>query len=207
MIGILGGTFDPIHSGHLLVAAAVRRRLGLDEVRFVPCAEPVHRGAPRATAAQRAAMIELAIASHPALRLDSLELDRGGASYTVDTLRALRAALAAPLLLILGGDAFNGFAGWREPAEILRLANLAVCLRPGVAVDQDAFAANRVESTAALGASPAGAILLLDVEANDCASSEIRRALGAGESPPADCLEPRVADYIEAHRLYRNADG
>ncbi len=207
MIGILGGTFDPIHNGHILVAAAVQRRLDLDEVRFVPCAEPVHRAAPRATAAQRAAMIELAIATYPAFRLDSLELDRGGASYTVDTLRALRAALASPLLLILGGDAFNGFARWREPAEILRLANLAVCLRPGVAVDDDVCAANRVDSTAALGASAAGAILLLDVDANDCASSEIRGALGAGQSPPSNCLESRVADYIETHRLYRDADG
>lgn len=207
MIGILGGTFDPIHEGHTLLAAAVHRRLGLDAVRFVPCAEPVHRRAPRASGAQRAEMIELAIASEPAFVLDRIELDRGGASYTVETLRALRSALAAPLALILGGDAFNGFAGWREPAEILRLANLAVCLRPGVAVADDAGAAQRVDSVAAFKARPAGAILLLDIDANDCASSSIRAALAAGAAPPEGCLHPRVADYIEARQLYRNAHG
>ncbi len=207
MIGILGGTFDPIHNGHTLVAAAVHRRVGLDAVRFVPCAEPVHRGAPRATAAQRAAMIELAIASQPAFALDRIELERGGASYTVDTLRALRPMLANPLVLILGGDAFNGFGHWREPAEILRLANLVVCLRPGVAVGADEFATNRVESVAALKASPAGAILLLDIDANDCASSAIRAALAAGAPAPPDCLHPRVAAYIDARQLYRDAHG
>ncbi len=207
MIGILGGSFDPIHNGHVLVAAAVRQRLGLDAVRFVPCAEPVHRDPPRASVAHRVAMIELAIDDEPAFSLDRQELDRGGPSYSVDTLRALRAALAGPLVLILGGDAFNGFAGWREPAEILRLANIAVCLRPDVAVDAGICADNRVESVAALAASPAGAILLLDIDANDCASSAIRAALAAGEAPPPDCLHPQVADYIETRQLYRTADG
>ncbi len=205
MIGILGGTFDPVHNGHILVAAAVHRRLGLDAVRFVPCAEPVHRDVPRVSGAERAAMIELAIASEPAFVLDRLELDRGGASYTVDSLRTLESTLAAPLLLILGGDAFNGFAGWREPEEILRLANLVVCLRPGVAVEPGAFDAHRVESPGDLKASPAGAILLLDIDANDCASSAIRAALAAGEPPPRHCLHPQVAAYIESHQLYRNA--
>ena len=207
MIGILGGTFDPIHEGHTLVAAAVHRRLGLEAVRFVPCAEPVHRRAPRATGTERAEMIELAIASEPAFALDRIELDRGGASYTVETLRALKSALAAPLVLILGGDAFNGFDSWREPAEILRLADLAVCLRPDVAVADDVRAANRVDSVAALKAKPVGAILLLDIDANDCASSSIRAALGAGAAAPEGCLHPRVADYIEARQLYRNVHG
>jgi nicotinate-nucleotide adenylyltransferase len=201
MIGIFGGTFDPIHTGHLHIARAVLALLNLQQLQFVPCARPVHRDPPRASAEQRCAMIELAIADQPRLRLNRLEIERGGFSYTVETLRELRCAGDASLVLLLGADAFNGFASWESPAEILELANLVVCLRPAVEVSPDLYSGSRVDSVEALGASEAGAILLLEVDAPDCSSSALRAGLAAERQSP--CLPAAVADYILKQHLYR----
>ncbi len=203
MIGILGGTFDPIHQGHVHIACEALARLRLAQVQFMPCALPVHRGRPRATASQRCDMIELAIGEHPQFVLNTLELDRAGPSYSIDSLREIRARSGATLVLLLGGDAFNGFDRWREPDGILQLAHLAVLHRPGVEVDPHLYPANRVRAPEALAERPAGAILVLEVDAPDCSSSSIRAALEHGEIP-ARCLHPAVAEYIEKHRLYRN---
>jgi len=162
----------------------------------------VHRESPRATAAQRCEMIELALAGETRMRLNRLEIERGGPSYTVDSLREIRRNDDRVPVLLLGVDAFNGFAGWKAPEEILQLANLAVCLRPGIEVDRGLYAGRRVDSAAALAERCAGAILMLEVDAPDCASSSLREAFDAGHFP-LRCLHPGVAEYIRNQHLYR----
>lgn len=203
MIGILGGTFDPVHNGHLHIAREALRRLRLDHVQLMPCALPVHRGAPGASARQRCEMLELALADEPRMVLNRLEIDRGGPSYTVESLREIVRQSGARLVLLMGGDAFNGFGSWKAPDEILRLANIAVCHRPGVGVDTGLFAGNRVTSADELEASRAGAILVLEVDAPDCSSSSVRETLAEGRLP-RQCLHPGVAAFIEKHQLYRS---
>lgn len=135
-IGILGGTFDPIHYGHLRLAQEVAQTLALREIRFIPAGTPPLRAAPRAAAAHRVAMVRLAIAGNPLFTLDERETHRGGPSYTFDTLTELRAELGAarPLTLIMGMDAFLGLDKWHRWREIFRLAHIAVAHRPGAAL-------------------------------------------------------------------------
>jgi len=204
MIGILGGTFDPIHNGHLHIATQAVTRLPLEQVQFMPCALPVHRDQPQATAQQRCDMIEQALAEHRNFFLNTLEIERDGPSYMIDSLREIRRRSAGPLLLLLGSDAFNGFGNWKQPQDILELAHLAVCLRPGVSVDQTLFPDNRIDSARQLSRQSAGAILLLEVDAIDCSSSGVRAALVKG-AIPRQWLHPGVADYIQKHHLYRRS--
>jgi len=208
MTGILGGTFDPIHLGHTHIASQVVTRLGLQRLQFMPCALPVHRGSPHASAEQRCEMIQLAIAATPAFSLNRIELQRGGPSFTIDSLRRIRAEPGFrpgedSLVLILGADAFNGFAGWKQPQQILQLAHLAVCRRPGCAIDENLFAAHRVATAAQLRERDAGAIVELAVDAPDCSSSLVRGLLRQGLAA-RQYLCAAVADYIDQHQLYRN---
>lgn len=204
MIGILGGTFDPIHNGHLQIATQALGRLQLQQVQFMPSALPVHRDQPQATAQQRCDMIEAVMAEHPEFILNTLEIERDGPSYTIDSLREIRRSSAATLLLLLGSDAFNGFADWKQPREILELAHLVICLRPGVSVDPTLFPEYRIESAGQLSRQSAGAILPLEVDAIDCSSSAVRAALQTG-AIPRQWLPPGVADYIQTHHLYRSS--
>jgi len=133
MIGILGGTFDPIHYGHLRTALDVQQRLALDEVRFIPCGEPPHRVAPIAEPLQRLAMVRAAIAGQDRFVADDRELRRDGPSYMVDTLSSLKNDFKdESLCLILGTDAFNGLAQWHQWQKIFDLANIVVMKRPEV---------------------------------------------------------------------------
>lgn len=204
MIGILGGTFDPIHNGHLQIATQALGRLQLQQVQFMPSALPVHRDQPQATAQQRCDMIEAVMAEHPEFILNTLEIERDGPSYMIDSLREIRRSSAATLLLLLGSDAFNGFADWKQPREILELAHLVICLRPGVSVDPTLFPEYRIESAGQLSRQSAGAILPLEVDAIDCSSSAVRAALQTG-AIPRQWLPPGVADYIQTHHLYRSS--
>lgn len=202
MIGILGGTFDPVHNGHVHIARQLVSRLGLEQLQFMPCALPVHRSLPRASALHRRAMLELVIADQPAFSLNTLEIDRDGPSYSVDSLREICRQSDSVLTLVLGADAFNSFDSWKSPGEILQLANLVVCYRPGFEVDQKHFSQHRVASAEEWSKQAAGAILLLEVEALACSSSTVRAALEAGKIP-RHWLPPAVADYIDKHNLYR----
>jgi len=201
-IGILGGTFDPIHLGHMRVAEQVQLRLSLDEVHFLPCAIPVHRDIPRTSDTNRIRMIELAIASNGRFRLNTLELDRGGKSYTIETLRALSLANQSDTLnLILGADAFNQFPGWRSPEEILRLANLVVCQRPGVELGKSIYASHWVDSAQLLKDQARGCILPLEIDENHCSSTLVRQLL-LEKNRPARCLPAAVFQYIASNHLY-----
>jgi len=130
MIGILGGTFDPVHYGHLRTALDVQQTLSLDEVRFIPCGEPAHRNKPIAEPLQRLAMVRAAIAGQDKFVADDREIRRGGSSYMVDTLVSLKKDFSnKSLCLILGTDAFNGLAQWHRWQEIFNLANIVVMQR------------------------------------------------------------------------------
>jgi len=136
-IGLQGGTFDPIHFGHLRPALEVQMALNLEAVHFIPCAQPVHRDQPVANSTQRCDMIELAIASQPKFKLDSIELELGGASYTVNTLEALKERHPDKgLVLMMGTDAFAKFNTWHQWQRIMQLANLAIMHRPGEPIPQ-----------------------------------------------------------------------
>lgn len=133
MIGILGGTFDPIHYGHLRTALDVQQHLALDEVRFIPCGEPAHRNIPIAEPLQRLAMVRAAIAGQGKFTVDDREICRNGPSYMVDTLASLKRELKSETLcLILGTDAFNGLAQWHQWEKIFDLANIVVMQRPAI---------------------------------------------------------------------------
>jgi nicotinate-nucleotide adenylyltransferase len=186
MVGLLGGSFDPIHHGHLLVARSVLESLGLESLRFVPARQqPFKQGAHGATPEQRAAMVVAAIADEPRFTLERAELERAGPSYTVDTLRALRAREPdADLVLLIGADAAADLATWREAEAIPQLA--------------------RVVAFARAGAAPVAGSLIwrtVAVPAIDISATDVRERVRAGK--PIRWLVPdAVARYISAGRLY-----
>ena len=207
MIGVFGGTFDPIHFGHLRCAWEVAELLELREVRMLPAGQPPHRNAPRASPEQRRRALELALEGQSLLTLDTRELDRPGPSYMVDTLTALRAELGkASLCLILGQDAFNGLTGWNRWERIPELAHLVVITRPGAEQpDTGPLAAlvdqRSVESLDALRTRPAGNLLFCKVTALGFSASGIRSLLASGRSPRY-LLPDKVLDYLQQEQVY-----
>ncbi len=198
-IGLLGGTFDPIHSGHLAIAAAVRADLDLDEVVFIPAGSPPHKpGLAISSGEDRRAMVALAIAGEPTFSLSTIELDRPGPSYTLDTLLALAGGGSAtgsrPLEFVLSAEAFAGFPTWHEPARILELARLAVLPRAGARpVDAD-WLDRHVPAWR-------DRVDFVDGPLLSISASTIRDRVRAG-LPIDGMVPPAVADYIRAHHLY-----
>ena len=202
MIGIFGGTFDPIHAGHLQIAEQVESSLPLSELHFLPCATPVHRDMPQVSDAQRVKMIELAIAGNNMFRVNHLELDRGGQSFMVDTLRQIKAQNQAGIrVLILGADAFNQFHNWKSPDEILQLAHLVVCRRPGVDMDTSIYANHWVSSVKMLESSTGACILPLEVDESPCSSTYVRKLL-SDRNQVDRCIPPAVYQFILRNHLY-----
>jgi nicotinate-nucleotide adenylyltransferase len=207
MIGILGGTFDPIHYGHLRPAQEALRALPLTEIRLVPAGQPPHRRAPVASAAHRLRMAELAVADLPGFVVDDREIRRRGPSYTVLTLEALRAELGEqPLCLLLGMDAFAGLETWHQWERLPLLAHLVVLTRPGWKFPSQAelhrWARDRLAPVAAeLARAPAGRIYFQAVTPQEISASGIREAIAHGR-PVAGLLPPAVLDYIRQNRLY-----
>jgi nicotinate-nucleotide adenylyltransferase len=207
-IGLLGGTFDPVHFGHLRSALEVRDWLGLDELRLIPSARPPHRDRPGASAEQRLEMVRLAVAGAQGLSVDDRELLRARPSYTVDTLESLRQEMgpAVGLYLILGWDAFCGLPSWYRWETLLELASLVVLQRPDYDLEapevlKDLMAARSVAGPAGSQA-PAGEILLLTQTPLAISASLIRSLLAQGRSPRY-LLPDAVLDYIEINGLYR----
>ena len=192
-VGIFGGSFDPPHVAHLAVAEAARDRLGLDLVLWIPAATPPHKqGRTMEEAYHRLAMTRLAVAGNPAFAVSGIEAERGGVSYTVETVRALQQAHpGTDFRLLLGGDSLAQFASWREPEEILRRVPLVVYPRPGADL-ADVAPAVMARAT------------VVDRPLLDPSSTAIRRLLRAGHS--ARYLVPdAVLAYVAEHGLY--ADG
>lgn len=206
-IGILGGTFDPVHFGHLRSALEVCLQLNLDHVRLIPCAEPPHRQATMASAEVRRLMLELAVKSVPQLIVDDRELQRDGPSFTVDTLLSLRQEFKDnPLFLILGTDAFRGLAAWSRWQQILSLAHIVVVQRPDEALDLQEDLQNWYQQNLAQTADrylATGKIWPLTVTSLAISATQIRQDLLAAN--PVNFLLPEsVIAVIEQLGLYRS---
>lgn len=193
-IGILGGTFDPPHVGHWLAAVDAVESLRLDRLLFIPAAtQPLKAGASVAAAADRLAMVQLLVAGDERFTMDTIEIERGGLSFTVDTLRSLHARdPRAEWFLCIGSDAFAQLARWREPDEVRRLATIAVLPREGTVPDAATLAANP-------------GTVVVPMRRVDVSSTEVRARVRAGRSVRGFVTEP-VAAYIAAHGLYRQGN-
>jgi nicotinate-nucleotide adenylyltransferase len=203
-LGVLGGTFDPIHYGHLRAGEAAEAMLGLDEIRVVPAHDPPHRpDDPKASTYHRFALAALAIEGLAQWRLSDSELLRTGPSYTAHTLRALQAEgwKASQIFFILGSDAFAEIATWYDFPAVLNAANFVVVARPGTTLHaaRERFEAARIPDPSAAGKQTA--FHLLDAETPDVSSTVIRAKLAA-RIPIDDLVPPAVARYILKHRLY-----
>lgn len=207
-LGIFGGTFDPVHFGHLRAAEESRERLGLDRLVLLPAGDPPHREQTFAPAAERLEMLRCAVREHPQFEVDDREVRRGGASYMADTLGDLRNAHGeVPLLLVIGQDSANGLHRWHRWQALFGLAHVVVMTRPGARHDYERelareLAERTVDDRAPLLAEPAGRVLYLPVTQLAISSTGIRELIAAGRSPRFLLPDP-VLEYIEKHGLYR----
>ena len=188
MVGLFGGSFDPVHHGHLIAAQVAREVLQLDEVRFVPTGiQPFKTEGPKAPAADRVAMLRLALAGAPGLKLETCEVDRPGPSYTVETLRILKAREPEKVfILLVGTDVAQEFPRWREAEEIVRRAKVVLLARPGH------------EAPAGLWVSAVVPVPALEISATD-----LRQRVAAGR-PIRYYVPDAVAAYVAERGLYRN---
>ena len=214
-IGILGGTFDPIHHGHLRLAQEALEQCGMTAIHFVPGGTPPHRDATHASALQRLDMVRLALHRNPAFILDECEIHRNDPCYTVNTLTELRAQFGVhqPLCLLMGGDAFMKLHTWHEWRRLFELAHIVVMQRAGDhplgnAINgaddslRNEYHAHLAPAPLALRESPAGAILVIDMPALEISATDIRRRCSE-ERDPRYLLPDAVANYIQFHNLYR----
>ncbi|MCL2635391.1 MAG: nicotinate-nucleotide adenylyltransferase [Betaproteobacteria bacterium] len=212
-IGLFGGTFDPVHFGHLRLAEEAIERLALGGVRWIPAGQPAHRGQPGVSAGQRLAMVRLAVAGNPGFSVDAGEIEAAAPSYTVPTLERLRAELGAerPLVLLLGADAFAGLESWYRWRELFALTHVAISHRPGFPVAAAALPpalaaellARQRSDVGALGAAAAGSIVTFAMTQLAISATQIRQLRALGRSVRY-LLPDNVLDYIQTHSLYRN---
>ena len=212
-LGLLGGTFDPIHYGHLDAAEAARTALALDAVMLVPAHDPPHKPVdPRASAFHRFALVALAVDEYPGFRASDMELTQDGPSYTVNTLRALHGGGWQPtqIFFILGTDAFAEIATWHEYPAVLDAAQFAVIARPGTSLDTAAARAPELRPRLrrpgdGVPDPPSTAVFLVEARTRDVSSTTIRARLAARQ-PIADLVPAAVARHILAHQLYGAVD-
>jgi nicotinate-nucleotide adenylyltransferase len=212
-IGIFGGTFDPIHFGHLRLAQELAESLRMGEVRFTPSGTPPHRAAPQVTAQQRLDMVRLATAANPLFTVDDREVRRSGPGYTIDTLLEVRSAAGAnrPLCVMLGADAFLELATWHRWHELFALAHVIVAHRPGFPPESwlqrmpqplaREYNQRLLHQPFAVHLSPGGGIVTQAIAALDISASMIRDSLARGVSPRYLLPDP-VLDYIRSNQLY-----
>lgn len=208
-LGVLGGTFDPVHCGHLRLAVEMLEQLALGAVRLVPARLPPLRGEPHADAGLRLRMLEAGIRGVPGLAIDRRELEREGRSYTVDTLRAIgREQPDRALCLILGMDAFERLAEWRTWEALPELAHICVATRPGVALPErgpvaELMATRRVVDPARLAERRAGYLCVCEIPPLDVSATYIRQLIARGRSPRY-LVPDRVLELIEEQGIYRD---
>lgn len=214
-IGLLGGTFDPVHYAHLRLAQEALEQLPLETIRWIPSGQPGHRGAPGAGAANRLAMLKLALEGNPRFSLDEADARSAAPTFTVNTLTRLRAELGprVPLVLLIGTDQLLALDTWHEWKRLFSLAHIAVAQRPRFALERGALTgelaaeyARRSGSPAALVRAPAGAITTFAMTPLDISASAIRAAIATGRNPRY-LLPDAVLDYIGSHKLYSREIG
>jgi nicotinate-nucleotide adenylyltransferase len=205
MIGIFGGTFDPVHWGHVRLASTVQQELALTEVRWVPLNQAVHKQQPIASAAQRLAMVQDVIRDNPVFSVDDCEYSRGGASFMVDTLADIQVRMPGKTLcLLIGADAFRHFADWKQPERILQLAHLVVVQRPGFLINPPPWLAKRCcTQVTDLHRQPAGLIYVQKIRLSAIASTAIRRVC-AEQGDVQAVLPPQTIAYIQQKGLYQS---
>jgi nicotinate-nucleotide adenylyltransferase len=213
-VGIFGGTFDPIHYGHLRLAEEIVEGAKLAEVRFTPSGTPPHRARPGASAADRVAMARLAVAGNDRFSVDDRETRRVGPGYTFDTLTELRSELGVsrPLALLLGADAFLELATWHRWRALFDLAHIVVAYRPGFPIDTwqarmpeplaHEYAARHMHQPLAVHLAPAGGVAAVSMTGLDISATFVRNAVAAGASARY-LLPDSVLDYIRSRGLYR----
>jgi nicotinate-nucleotide adenylyltransferase len=207
-VGVFGGTFNPVHFGHLRSALELAERLQLAQLRLMPCAVPPHREAPACDARHRLAMLELAVAGEPVLAFDDRELRRGGTSYTIDSLIELRRELGpgGSLCLVMGCDAVRALTTWHRWDELLDWAHVAVIARPGWELPASGPVAHwlhghRISDPAALRQRSHGGVVVAELRPLAISSTEIRALIARGSSPRF-LLPDAVLEYIRVHDLY-----
>ena len=210
MIGIFGGTFDPVHFGHLRPALDVKQALGLREMRLIPAFQPPHRETPAANPGQRLTMLRAAVGGEPDLLVDNREMKREGESFMVDTLASLRTELGdEPMCLVLGSDAFLQLDRWHRWRDILVLAHIVVTHRPGWEINieeaseelQQVWQQHIVSAAAELETCPSGKIVLQSVTPLDISATRIRALVAAGNSPRY-LVPDAVWNLIRMHGVY-----
>jgi len=195
-IGILGGTFDPPHSGHLALAEAALEQLELDEVLFIPTnRNPLKKARTGMAAKHRIAMVDRLIKGKPQMAYTDMEITRGGASFSVDTISELQMVRQADYWFIMGADALRGLPEWKSPQRLMRMCRLAVAVRPPLIV---------ADVLVKLPEEYKGKVDVIKMSALDISSSELRDRLHTGQSV-ASWISPEIQQYIETHKLYRNA--
>lgn len=196
-IGILGGTFDPPHNGHIAIAEEVRTKLGLDEIYFVPSSRtPLKEDAPILSSEHRVEMVRLAVAEHPFFKLSTVEIDREGISYTIDTINELRDSLGTEneLFFILGWDNLEQLPYWKEPLEIIKLCRVVAVRRPGYSYPD-------MDSLERVIPGISGKVIFLDEPEMDISATEIRKRISNGVDIK-HLVPATVAGYIEENKLY-----
>ena len=210
MIGILGGTFNPIHNGHLHLAERLQQTLAFETVRFIPAAIPALKDMPKVSAEQRADMVKLAIVDHPTFEIDTRELERAGPSYTIDSLISLRKELGDKVSIcwLIGFDAFARLNTWHRWNELLDHCHFVVVKRPHSedltwnAEIESLVELHQTNNLNSLKNSGSGKILIQEIAALDISSTEIRKNI-ASKSNVSDVMPSSVINYIQQHRLYQ----
>ena len=206
-LALFGGTFDPVHYGHLRCADEARQKLGLKNLYLLPAGTPPHRGAPQATTKQRLEMLHLAKPEFPQLEIDVRETLRSGPSYMVDTLQELRAEFPQrPLMLLIGQDAANHLHSWFHWEQLFELTHIVILTRPGAKAEYRSDVARKIQrrlstDVQALCHSEAGGVLYLEVSSIDVSATSIKSIIRLGRSPQS-MLPDVVLDYISENQLY-----
>ena len=210
MIGILGGTFNPIHNGHLHLAERLKQTLGFEAIRFMPAAIPALKDMPNVSAKQRADMVKLAIVDHPTFQIDTRELERAGSSYTIDSLVSLRKELGDKVSIcwLIGSDAFARLNTWHRWNELLNHCHFVVVKRPHSeeinwnAEVKSLVEAHQTNDANTLKNSANGKVLIQEIEALDISSTQIREQI-ASKTNVSDVMPSIVIHYIQQHQLYQ----
>ncbi len=205
-IGILGGTFDPIHFGHLRLALELHQAFDLDHIRLIPCFQPVHRKSPIASPEDRLSMAKRAVASEEALKVDDIEIRRKGPSYTIDTLLELRKKTQHPFCILIGIDAFLGITSWQRWQEILDNAHLIVAHRPNYHLPNTGVVAKLLrdrlsEDSSIVHKKPNGCILLHPITALEISATDIRKQIAMGKNPRY-LLPDNVYEFVKKRGIY-----